>query len=148
MELQRADYWAGSHVGQVKVWLNEDPKGTYAEAVIGYKDALVPWLERFGFVGMAAHVAELRTVRPIMYMVFMTVREELGGRGIGTAMIRELLGIARENGVERALLQRDSNSRSSDKALERLYKRAGFKNFDIPNEDEDDPLPAMEISLR
>jgi Acetyltransferases len=148
MRLEENVVWFDEGIGRIKVWLSEDPEETYLDAVIAYKDALVGWLsDPGGWIGMPNYVNSLRTKRPIIYLIFVSVREELGGRGIGSAMLSRVIEIAKEFRVKKILLQRDSNSRSSDEALARLYKRFGFRDIEIDNEDEDDPMPAMELSL-
>ena len=53
----------------------------------------------------------------------VVVDEALRGRGIGEALSREALKVARENGARTV----DLTSRPSREAANRLYQRIGFK---------------------
>ena len=131
------------HVGSVDVWLSGDRDQTYLGGWYGYADELARRLEEDEYFGLASYLQRVDG-RQVGYIAGMEVRQDLTGRGIGTAMIEACLDIMRSKQVDIVFLHRSAGNRSSDEELERLYKRIGFRNVKCCAKD---MWPVMRIDL-
>ncbi|WP_047375469.1 GNAT family N-acetyltransferase [Exiguobacterium sp. ZOR0005] len=96
------------------------------EAAAALDEPIQRWLLQAGQIGQL----DVETEGNVLYIDSVAVDTRFGGRGIGTNLIRHVIGHARASGIPVVTLNVDQ----SNPAASRLYERLGFqkeKEIDI-----------------
>ena len=122
------NHWVGVAQGRVVAvgaGYGADTKWAFTLAAAKQIVSHYGWRRAFGVITRGLKVESL--IRPpegdMHYLAHLAVVPDLRGRGIGRALIDQLIGLAREQGRRRVVL----DVAVSNPLAEALYRRAGFK---------------------
>jgi len=122
------NHWVGVSDGQVVAvgaGYGADTKWPFTLAAARQILSFYGWRHGPGVIARGLRVESV--IRPpegdMQYLAHLAVAPELRGQGLGHALIDQLMGVAREAGKERAVL----DVATSNPRAESLYQRLGFR---------------------